>query len=483
MALLFPSLSLIPIAALLILSLWKGVRTGIYSSLALTTALFFIWDSDWLAYPASMVSALVDTLFILMIVFGALLLHQSMEQVGFIDKIKSSLKNVHSDTGFQFYFLAFFLTAFFESIAGFGTPGAIVPLLLVSLGYSPVLSIVAVLLLDGLFAISGAVGTPVTAGFEGPLQMPVADIGFIYWFASIFMAISGCVIVGFIHKFVKDEKPLEKSYAWKIFASMVLPYVMFSFFLGELTGVLSAITMGIFCFTFFFQNRDIEWKPWIPYGVLVIILILPKMIPTLASFIGWELSFESIFSSEVNASIKPLRSPLLPFMIASIVATYLGNMGRPHLKPVFGKTFSVFIVLFPSLAITKLMLNSGNEMPSMVVSMATLFAESGNLYPALSPFIGVIGTFMTGSTTVSNIIFGPVQLNAAINLELSKQVILAMQLTGASFGNAVCLFNIIAAAAVAGVQNYAMILRKNLLPVLIGTLVISALGFLVLAFI
>lgn len=126
------------------------------------------------------------------------------------------------------------------------------------------------------------------------------------------------------------------------------------------------------------------------------------------------------------------------------------------------------------------MLSSGSEMPSMIDTMSILFAKTGSAYPLISPFIGVMGTFITGSTTVSNIIFGSVQLNTAENLSLSTELILAMQLNGASLGNAICLFNIIAAAAVAGVNQYAKILTKNITPVLLATLVTSIIGMLIL---
>src|SRR6056297_401063 len=91
--------------------------------------------------------------------------------------------------------------------------------------------------------------------------------------------------------------------------------------------------------------------------------------------------------------------------------------------------------------------------------------------------IGVIGAFVTGSTTVSNIIFGSVQYNAAMSLGIQPEIILGLQLAGASLGNAVCLFNIIAAAAVAGISNFKGVLKKNLVPVLIASLIITGVGY------
>jgi lactate permease len=60
------------------------------------------------------------------------------------------------------------------------------------------------------------------------------------------------------------------------------------------------------------------------------------------------------------------------------------------------------------------------------------------------------------------------------------EIILALQLTGASLGNAICLFNIIVAAAIAGVDNYAAILHKNILPVASAAIAIALCGILLI---
>lgn len=480
MGVLFSLLSLIPILVLLLISLFKGVKAGVYSGFIITTLLFFVWDSPFIAFPAALVSAFINTISILMIIFGALLLHANMEQVGFIENIKFSLKKAHHNSSFQFYFLAFFLTAFFESVAGFGTPGAIVPLLLISLGFSPILSIVVVLLIDGLFAITGAIGTPVIAGFGNNLDLTTAQTNNIYIYASGFMIISGAILLFFIKRFVKKEHSSISAYSWKMYFSVTIPFVILSFFLQELTGIVAATVMGAIAYFFFFTNKDLVWKPWLPYGILVVLLLIPKLIPPLQPLIAYKLSFNEIFSSTVSASFSPFRSPLFPFVFAAICTALLGKNRKMQLKPVFKKTLSVFLILFPSLAITQLMLSSGSEMPSMIDTMSILFAKTGNAYPLISPFIGVMGTFITGSTTVSNIIFGSVQFNTAENLSLSTELILAMQLNGASLGNAICLFNIIAAAAVAGVTQYTKILGKNIIPVLLATFITSIIGMLIL---
>ena len=475
-------LSFLPILLLLIISIVRGVKTGIYAGLMVTLVLFFLSGSEWLTFLASIFSAFIGTVNILMIIFGAVLLYHVMEQKGYIDQVKDSLNNIHPDKNFRFFFLALFLTAFFESVAGFGTPGAIVPLLLISMGYSAVLSISVVLLIDGFFAVSGAVGTPVIAGLELPLQLNQDSVKLIYLYAAMAIFFCGFVVVAFIYQYLKKETDTKAaSYGWILYLAILAPFTLLSYYLLELTGIIAAVFMAVFSYFFLFKNKQFNWRPWSPYILLVIILLLPKIFPLFGDYLSYKINFSEIYGTGVSASLQPFRSPLIPFIVAAAFALYLIKDYTINLKPVVSKTFTVFLVLFPSLAITQLMMNSGgSELPSMIEAIAAVFVQSGDAYLLFSPLIGVIGSFITGSTTVSNVIFGPVQYNAAINLSISPEIVLGLQLAGASLGNAVCLFNIIAAAAVAGISDFNAILKKNLLPVVIASLIISGLGYLLI---
>jgi lactate permease len=475
-------LSFFPIFSLLIISIIRGVKAGIYVGLIISIILFFLSGSELLTFLAAVFSAFVGTLNILMIIFGAVLLYHVMEQKGYIEQIKDSLSNIHPSKNFRFFFLAIFLTAFFESVAGFGTPGAIVPLLLISMGYPAVLSIAVVLLIDGFFAISGAVGTPVIAGLELPLQLNLQSVSNIYLYSSIAILFCGVLVMAFIYHYIKvDSNYKIGGYGWVLYFTIFIPFTIASYFMLELTGIIAALFMAIFSYFFLFKNKQFNWRPWLPYLILVIILLIPKIFPWFAEFLGYKISFAEVLGTNVNASLQPFRSPLIPFVISALFALYLVKNYQINLQPVVSKTFAVFLVLFPSLAITQLMMNSGGEnLPSMIVAIASVFVSAGDAYPLFSPFIGVIGSFITGSTTVSNIIFGPVQYNAAISLNFSPEIILGLQLAGASLGNAVCLFNIIAAAAVAGIEDYNAILKMNILPVIAGSLVVALVGYILM---
>lgn len=59
----------------------------------------------------------------------------------------------------------------------------------------------------------------------------------------------------------------------------------------------------------------------------------------------------------------------------------------------------------------------------------------GPVYPLFAPLIGALGTFLTGSATSANVLFGNLQLSAATeDLGVSKYWVVASNMTGATAG-------------------------------------------------
>jgi lactate permease len=471
-------LAFLPIALLLVLSLTWGVRQAVFIAAAATAGLFFLDGGDGGVFAARLVVAGFGTVTILLIVIGAILLYTIMQQTGQFDELKTSLDRVHPDRQVRFFFLSLFLTAFFESVAGFGTPGVVVPLILIGMGFSPALSVATVLLFNGLFAVSGAIGTPVLVGLQQPLGLADDAVGRIYLVAGWGVAMASVGVMALVSRQVRRETDAAvPRQAWAMLAVMMLSYALLAPFLRELTGIAAAGVLAAYGFVFVFENRRISLWPWLPYGVLVALLLLPKVVPPLAEFITLPLAGRGVFGTDVEAVLRPLRTPFVPFLAAAAVALRQSRRWRFDARPVLGKSLAVGLILLPSLAITQLMLAGGDDGTTMVSRIATVFAATGPLYPALSPLLGVVGAFMTGSTTVSNVIFGPVQQDAAIALDLDVPTILGVQLAGASIGNAVCLFNVIAAAAVAGIDDYNSVLRRTILPTTLAAMLVGLVAY------
>jgi lactate permease len=140
------------------------------------------------------------------------------------------------------------------------------------------------------------------------------------------------------------------------------------------------------------------------------------------------------------------------------------------------KVLSVFLILYPAIAISQLMVHSGTVRPSIVTYLSMLLQQTGPWYVLFAPLLGAVGAFITGSTTVSNLVFGAAQLETARVLGTDPSLILALQLCGASLGNAICLFNIIAAASVANLTDYKQVLKDNLTPTVAAALTAGGCG-------
>lgn len=71
----------------------------------------------------------------------------------------------------------------------------------------------------------------------------------------------------------------------------------------------------------------------------------------------------------------------------------------------------------------------------MIKSIAlVLVMATGSFYPVISPLIGALGTFVTGSDTSANVLFGGLQVEAAKSLGTSPYWLAAANTCGATAG-------------------------------------------------
>ena len=114
------------------------------------------------------------------------------------------------------------------------------------------------------------------------------------------------------------------------------------------------------------------------------------------------------------------------------------------------------------------------DVPSMPLALAqAVAAVAGSVWPVLAAFVGGLGAFITGSNTVSDLMFAEFQWNMAQALHLPRQIIVAAQAVGGAMGNMVCVHNIVAACAVVGLSGReGEVLRRTFWPfMLYGTIV------------
>ncbi|WP_062048409.1 L-lactate permease [Bacillus sp. JCM 19034] len=165
------ALSPIIIVLLLLIVLRMPAMKAMPISLLFTAVMaYFYWKVPFVQLVASSIEGVLIALSILYIIFGAILLLNTLKESKAIDAIRNSFFGISLDRRVQLIIIAWLFGAFIEGAAGFGTPAAIVAPLLVALGFPPLAAVSLALIADSSPVSFGAVGTPVIVGVGQGLQ-------------------------------------------------------------------------------------------------------------------------------------------------------------------------------------------------------------------------------------------------------------------------------------------------------------------------
>lgn len=177
------------------------------------------------------------------------------------------------------------------------------------------------------------------------------------------------------------------------------------------------------------------------------------------------ISLQNILLTDVTWTYETLYVPsLLPFVLVSVISMVMfredvRSNGGTFLRP-FGvalrRVFTIVTPLVGAMILVALIRRYPSGEPELAPAYLIGYHVSswvGKGWLAFSAFFGALGSFFSGSTTVSNLTFGAVQKIAATNIGLPYAPMLALQVAGAAAGNAVCINNVLAARAVMGLTH------------------------------
>lgn len=156
------------LAAVLLVGLnWPAKRA--MPMVLLVTALIAIaaWDMTFNRVLASSLQGLILTGAILWIIFGAILLLNTLKHSGAITAIRGGFANISTDRRVQVIILAWLFGCFIEGASGFGTPAAVAAPLLVALGFPALGAVMLGMMVQSTPVSFGAVGTPIIVGVAG----------------------------------------------------------------------------------------------------------------------------------------------------------------------------------------------------------------------------------------------------------------------------------------------------------------------------
>lgn len=229
---------------------------------------------------------------------------------------------------------------------------------------------------------------------------------------------------------------------------------------------------------------------WLPYGLIGLLLVITRIrsFPLNQWLMSAKLQATQVFGSEVTIEFDPLYNPgILPFMLVSVVAAMIYGMKKTKVSKAWGEALMRIkgpaIALMFAVPMVRLMMQSGHN-PEQLASMPVAMAQymSGvfqGAWPFVSPFVGVLGSFIAGSNAVSNMLFSFFQYTVAEQTGLSRIIIVSLQNVGGSLGNMIAVHNIIAACATVGLVGVeGVLLKRNIIPAVVLTSIAGAVGLL-----
>jgi len=499
---------------------------------------FFGWRMDLPHIFGFSISGFIRSVDIMFVVFGAILLLNVLKANGNITVIGNSLGRISQDRRVQLLVVSWLFGGFLEGAAGFGTPAALAAPLLVGMGFPVFPAALASLVANSTPTSFGAVGTPTIAALaavkDAVAQLPGVDpVAYASQFtfvtailhASIGILVPFIVITIITFLFGGEKKSFRRAFEALpicIFAGVAfkLPYLLIARFVGpELPSLLGAIIgftimivgvkLGLFVpkTVWRFPNDPIVGdsgtreksgssllRAVAPYAVVAALLVLSRVpwLPLRNALRSVVIPFRNIAGIEgINWDWAVLNNPgIFPFILTTVIfAAIYGMKGGQFggiLKTTLKQIKNAVLALLGGVALVQIMTNTGfnaSGMDNMVTVVASALAGMfGGMYLFVAPFVGVFGAMVSGSNTVSNIMFSSLQFDTAITTGLSTVLIVALQNVGGAVGNMVAVNNIIPVCATTGATGQeGRLIVYNMIPCILITVIAALVAFLLVA--
>ncbi|KGX88663.1 lactate permease [Pontibacillus halophilus JSM 076056 = DSM 19796] len=513
------ALSAILAPFLFLVLLRMPAKKGMFYSAGIVILLaYFVWGVGVDIIAASVLEGFHKTLTILFILFGAIVLLNTLRKTGAVNRINQGFRGISTDMRVQIVIVAFLFGALIEGAAGFGTPAAVTGPLMVALGFTPMAAASIALIADSSPVSYGAVGTPIQVGLSNlpeagiPFYQEIgARIAFFDLFAGTFIPFIIVVVLTVFFGKKKGWKSAWEMLPWTLLigitytSSAYLYAVLFGHefvaILASLTGLVVATVTAKRGFLlpksswqdalqedFTIEEEGTNMgllRAWSPYLVIVGLLLVTRIVPSVKAFtLEWvDLTWTNILGVEgVTSKWQVLYSPGTVLVFAAILAVVIQRKSFRNFTVAAKESIlsmkDAALALVATLALVQVFTNSGmngNELISMPQYIAQNLAGGfGTMWVLAAPFLGELGAFITGSATVSTLTFSPVQYSIAEETALSKETILSLQVIGAAAGNMICVHNVVAAGTVVGLSGKeGDIIRKTILPALLYGLLVG----------
>jgi lactate permease len=476
---LFP-LALIPILLILVLMVglrWGAARAGGagYLSALSLAVVFFGAGPELLAYAHS--RALFLGADVLLIIWAAFLLYKVADEAGAIRTIGLALPHLTADKGMQAVIIGWVFASFLQGVGGFGVPVAVIAPLMIGLGFNPMSAVVIPSLGHGWAVTFGSLGSSFQAliaatGLPGEVLAPESAL-----FLGVAAVFSGLTVVHCSGGWADVRRLLIPVFIIGVvmgvfqFILAVTRLWNLAAFGGSVAGMLVGFPLSRIFHGEQTNNQALVYRRLFialsGYAILVIIALAVQLVPEIRASLSQVIL--RVHFPEVQTALGyvtpagPSRaiplfahpgailtySSMVAFLIYNGAHLYQPGSVRRIVSGTVTKVMSSSVSIASMVAMAVIMENSG-----MIEVLARGLAEGmGAAFPAVAPWIGALGSFMTGSNTNSNVVFGMLQLRTSELLGYTVTVILAGQTAGAGLASIMAPTKVVVGASTAGMAG------------------------------
>ncbi len=415
---------------------------------------------------------------IMIVIIAAIFTYNLALHTKSMDVIKKMLSSITTDSRIQVLILAWGFGGFLEAVAGYGTAVAIPASILASLGFDPLFAAVICLIANTVPTAFGAVGIPVTtlakvSGLNvGPLSYAIGLQ------LAIFIVIIPFVLVIMTTRNLKGLKGVM-GITFASGLAFAVPEFLAAKYLGAelpaLLGSICSMVVTVVMAKTLYKNKinrenssiveaaatsersNITFKEgvlaWLPYILIFAFIILTSpLFPTFNKMISSIKSSFIIYTGEgaKTTTFKWIGTPGALIIIATVIGGLIQGSKISEIVKVFVFTVKQLtksiITVVSIVSMAKVMSYSG-----MITSIAIILVKvTGKFFPMISPVIGTLGTFVTGSDTSSNILFGALQNEVAHSIGVSPYWLAAANTSGATAGKMISPQSIAVATSATG---------------------------------
>ncbi|KKI62632.1 MULTISPECIES: L-lactate permease [Staphylococcus] len=399
------------------------------------------------------------------IVIMAVWLYKIATKSGQFAIVQDSIASVSRDQRVQLLLIGFVFNGFLEGAAGFGVPIAICAVLLTQLGFKPLQAAMYCLVGNAAAGAYGAVGIPIA--IVDTLNLPggvtTSQVALIGNLTLGFISF----VVPFLLMYIMDGfKGVKETFPATLVVAVtftVLQVLIAAFAGPELAdiipGLVAMIALALFSRKWqpkniFRINKDEKADAvpkhsighityaWSPFIILTIVV----MIWSLPAFKGLFEKGGALSALVVNFNVpgtmnavtnKPNEltfnffaqtgtAILITAIITIIIAKNMSFKTAGHLLGLTVKELwiSVLTICF-ILAVSKITTYGG-----LSNAMGQGISKTGTAFPLLSPLLGWIGVFMTGSVVNNNSLFAPIQASVAEQIGTKGSLLVAANVAG-----------------------------------------------------